>query len=136
MAETLSYKCSSDTPAARSVREACPGTLDPLRQEWRRQVLRLGAGLFPYHHAWICCSSFFFNFTFLTTSLLFLPGWVIKSTAKSTCCGHSITSTKCNTHHPPLGIRESHEVNVPPKTTSSSSGGSATKIKTFFISFQ
>ena len=29
MAETLSYKYSSDTPAARSVREACPGTSIP-----------------------------------------------------------------------------------------------------------
>ena len=47
MAETLSYNCPSDIPAARSVREACLGTLSPLRQEWRTEVLRLGAGLFP-----------------------------------------------------------------------------------------
>ena len=45
MAETYSYSFPSDALAARSVREACLGTLDP--REWRREVLRLGAGLFP-----------------------------------------------------------------------------------------
>ena len=29
---------------------------------------------------------------------LFLPGWVIKSTEKDTCCGHSFTTALCTIH--------------------------------------
>ena len=91
MAETFPSS-SSDTLAAKSVGEACPGALYPLWLVWRRiqsivgsrtvsLLLRLSLLLLLLLHLY---SS--------PQVLMFLPGRVIKSTAKDTCCGHSVTA--------------------------------------------